>query len=162
VRARWIVIVCVGAGFLCLPIFAYGGFVAYAILTRPDLAAAVQGCPSHALPVHPGSKLGNYAEITVGSDTGGMTTGCWAMYKEPSSSSVEEVFDFYAEPGNVAGWTLDESYANTGYLAFRSTTNPSLRADVEIDVMRQYFAFGRPTVTYAISVCLCDPRSMAQ
>ena len=152
----------VAACLAALPVIAYGGLVVYAILSSPGLAPAVQGCPSHALPVHPGSRLHDDALITVGSDQGGMTTGCWATYDEPSSTSVQDVFSFYEEPGNVPGWKLTEAYANTGYLAFTSKTVPRLRADVGIADMKRYFAFGSSTVTYSISVCLCDPRTMAQ
>lgn len=152
----------VAACLAALPVMAYGGLVVYAVLSSPGLAPAVQGCPSHVLPVHPGSRLHDHAQITVGTDQGGMTTGCWATYDEPASSSDQEVFDFYLEPRNVPGWKLDEAYANTGYLAFTSTTAPRLRADVGIADMKRYFAFGSMTVTYSISVCLCDPRSMAQ
>jgi len=91
-----------------------------------------------------------------------MTTGCWATYDVPASSTPHDVFSFYAESHNVPGWKVAESYPNTGYLAFRSTTVPGLRADVEVTTMKQYFAFGPSVVTYAISVCMCDPRSMAQ
>jgi hypothetical protein len=156
VRTRWIVLLCVGAGLLGLTVLAYG-----AILTNP-LAPAIEGCPSQAVPVRLGSTLHNHAEITVGSDRGGMTTGCWATYDVPASSTPQDVFSFYAEPRNVPGWKVAESYPNTGYLAFRSTTVPGLRADVEVTTMKQYFAFGPSVVRYAISVCMCDPRSMAQ
>ena len=152
----------VAACLAALPVMAYGGLIVYAILSSPGVARAVQGCPSHALPVHPGSKLHDHAQITVGADQGGMTTGCWATYNEPATSSVQEVFDFYVEPRNVPGWKLDEAYANTGYLAFTSTTVTQLRADVGIADMKRFFAFGSTTVTYSISVCLCDPRTMAQ
>jgi hypothetical protein len=91
-----------------------------------------------------------------------MTTGCWATYRVPASSSAKDVYSFYAEPQNVPGWNLAESYPNTGYLAFRNTTVPGLRADVDITTMKQYFAFGPSLLTYSISVCMCDPRSMAQ
>lgn len=91
-----------------------------------------------------------------------MTTGCWATYDVPASSTPQDIFSFYAEPHNVPSWNLAESYANTGYLAFKSTTVPGLRADVEVTTMKRYFAFGPSVVTYAISVCMCDPRSMAQ
>jgi len=91
-----------------------------------------------------------------------MTTGCWATYRVPPSSTAQDIFSFYAEPRNVPRWNLNESYANTGYLAFRSTTVPGLRADVDVTTMKQYLAFGPSEVTYAISVCMCDPRSMAQ
>ncbi len=160
-RTHWIVLLSVGASLFGLTVLAYGGLATYAILTSP-LAPAVQGCPSHAVPVRPGSTLHNHAEITVGSDRGGMTTGCWATYHVPASSTPQDVFSFYAEPHNVPGWKLAESYPNTGYLAFRSTTVPGLRADVEVTTMKQYFAFGPSVVTYAISLCMCDPRSMAQ
>lgn len=161
-RTRWIVVIVVAACLAALPVMAYGGLVVYAILASPGVAPAVQGCPSNALEVHPGSRLHDFAQITVGSDQGGMTTGCWATYDEPASSSVQQVFNFYAEPSNVPGWRLGEAYANTGYLAFTSTTVPRLRADVGIAAMKRYFAFGSTTVSYSISVCLCDPRSMAQ
>jgi len=160
-RTRWIVFLSVGVSLFGLTVMAYGGLVTYAILTS-HLAPEVQGCPSHAVPLRPGSRLHDHAQITLGSDRGGMTTGCWATYGVPASSSAEDVYDFYAEPKNVPGWNLDESYLNTGYLAFRSTAVPGLRADVGVTTMKQYFAFGPSEVTYAISVCLCDPRSMAQ
>ena len=160
-RTRWIVLLCAGAGLVGLTVMVYGGLAMYAILTS-HLAPAVQGCPSHAVPLRPESRLRNHAEITVGSDRGGMTTGCWATYDVPASSTAQDVFNFYAEPQNVPGWNLNESYANTGYLAFRSTTVPGLRADVGVTTMKRYFAFGPSEVTYAISVCMCDPRSMAQ
>jgi hypothetical protein len=160
-RTRWIVAIVVAAGFVALPVMAFLGWAAYTVVTTP-LAPAVEGCPSHALPVHPGSRLHNYAQITLGSDQGGMTTGCWAEYEEPALSSVHEVFSFYAEPRNVPGWMLDEADSNTGYLSFRSTAVPGLRADIGIASLKRYFAYGPESVTYSISVCLCDPREMAQ
>jgi hypothetical protein len=155
------VLLCAGAGLFGLTVMAYGGLVTYAILTT-HLAPAVQGCPSHAVPLRPGSKLHDHAEITVGSDRGGMTTGCWATYDVPASSTAQDVFNYYARPENVPGWKLAESYSNTGYLAFRSTTVPRLQADVGVTTMKRYLTFGPSEVTYAVSVCLCDPRSMAQ
>jgi hypothetical protein len=155
-RTRLIALLCGGACLIGLTVVAYG-----AILTNP-LAPAVQGCPSHAVPVRPGSMLHNHAEITVKSDRGGMTTGCWATYDVPASTTPQDVFGFYAEPHNVPDWKLAESYANTGYLAFKGRTVPGLRADVEVTKMKRYFVFGPSLFTYAISVCMCDPQSMAQ
>jgi hypothetical protein len=141
---------------------AYGAVVTYAILASPGLPPAIQGCPSRAFPVHPGSRLENHAQITVGSDQGGLTTGCWATYDEPASVSAQVVFSFYTDADNVPGWKLDEAYAETGYAAFSSTTVPGLRVDVGVGKMPRYFLSGPSTVSYAISICLCDPRSMAQ
>jgi hypothetical protein len=140
---------------------AYGGLMTYAILTRPNLAPAVAGCPSHAFPIHPGSTLRNYSEITVGSDQG-QTTGCWAEYDEPSASTEQNVFSFYTNGSNTAGWKLDEAYAHTGYAAFSNTSVPGLRAQVDITTMPAFLIAGPSTLRLAISVCLCDPRSMAQ
>jgi hypothetical protein len=140
---------------------AYGGVVTYAIITRPSLAPAVAGCPSHAFPIHTGSTLRNYSEITVGSDHG-PTTGCWAEYDESSASTEESVFSYYTNGSNTAGWKLDEAYANTGYAAFSSASVPGLHAQVDITTVRAFFVAGPSTVRLDISVCLCDPRSMAQ
>jgi len=159
-RKRGAILVAVVAGLVGLSVLAYAGWGVYTILSTP-LAAGVQGCPSRAMPVRPGSTLKNDAEITVRSDRGGMTTCCWAEY-DISASAARDVFAYYAEPQNVPGWNVTESYANTGYLAFKSASVPGLRADVQVTTMKQYFAVGSPLVTYAISVCICDPRSMAQ
>jgi hypothetical protein len=140
---------------------AYGGLVTYAIVTRPSLAPAADGCPSHAFPIRPGSTLQNYSEITVGSDQG-QTTGCWAEYDEPSASTEQKVFTFYTDGTNTAGWRLDDAYANTGYALFTSTSVPALRAQVGITTVRAFLIAGPSTVRLAISVCLCDPGSMAQ
>src|SRR5258708_3339325 len=95
---------------------AYISLMTFAIVTRPDLAAAVEGCPSHALPAFPGSRLHDSSEITVGSDQG-PTTGCWATYDEPGPATGRDIFSYYTDPRNTSGWRLDEAYANTGYAA---------------------------------------------
>ena len=140
---------------------AYGGVVAYVILTSPSVAPAVAGCPSHAFPIRPGSALRNYSEITVESDQG-ITTGCWAEYDEPSVSTEQNAFNFYTNRTNTVGWKLDEAYNSTGYAAFSNTSVPGLRAQVDITTMRAFLIAGPSRVRLAISVCMCDPRSMAQ
>jgi hypothetical protein len=125
------------------------------------VAPAIQGCPSRAFPVHPGSSIRDFAEITLGSDHG-MTTGCWTTYDEPASTTANDIFRFYTDPANVAGWKLNEAYPSTGYASFSSVSVPHLRADVGIAPLKRYFVVGPTTLTYAISICLCDPRSMAQ
>ncbi len=133
----------------------------HAIVTRPDLAAAVEGCPSQAFPIYPGGTLKEDSEITVGSDHG-ETTGCWATYDLPHPATEVEVFSYYTDPSNTSKWKLDEAYANTGYAAFSSTTIPRLRAQVDISTIRTFLIAGPPNLRIDVSVCLCDPRSMAQ
>lgn len=91
-----------------------------------------------------------------------MTTGCWATYDEPVHRTIQEVFAFYTDPRNVPGWKMDEVYSNTGYAAFTNLRYPSLKADVGIGSISTFLVAGPQTVTYAVSVCLCDPRTMAQ
>lgn len=159
-RTRTIVFICLAASLVLVPLMAYGGIVTYVILTSPSLAPAVAGCPSRAFPIHPGSTLRNYSEITVESDQG-ITTGCWAEYDQPSASTEQNVFSFYTDGSNTAGWKLDEAHAHSGFAAFSNTSVPGLRAQVDITTVRAFLIAGPSTVRLAISVCLCDPRSMA-
>jgi len=144
-----------------LPFEAYGGLITYAILTSPSLAVAVEGCPSHAFPVYPGGRLREDSEITVGSDRG-ETTGCWATYDVSDPTTGQGVCRYYTDPSNTSGWQLNEAYANTGFAAFSSTTIPGLRAQVGISMVRTLLIAGPPNLRFDVSVCLCDPQSMAQ
>jgi len=155
-------VVCIAAGLLAAPVVAYEGLFAFALVASPAVAGEVQGCPSRAFPIQPGSTLHDYAEITVGADSSGMTTGCWATYYEPGGRTTDEVFAFYTDPRNVPGWRLDEAYSNTGFAAFTSLRYPSLEADVEIGALKQFLVAGPTALSYSVSVCLCDPRTMAQ
>jgi hypothetical protein len=160
-RTRTIVFVCLAASLLLLPFEAYGSLMTWAILTRPGLAAAVEGCPSQAFPIYPGGTLKENSEITVGSDHG-ETTGCWASYGLPEPTTDLDVFRYYTDPSNTTGWHLDEAYANTGNAAFSSTTIPRLRALVGITTIKTFLIAGPPNLRFDVSVCLCDPQSMAQ
>ena len=132
------------------------GIVALNIVTSQSVAT-VGGCPSTAFPIRPGSELHQSSEITVGT-----ATGCWATYDQSSSASEEEVFSYYLDPSNMPGWTLHEAYPNTRFAAFSNNKDPQIRADVGISTFRTLFVAGPSTVSLAISVCRCDPESMAQ
>jgi hypothetical protein len=135
--------------------------MAYSILTSPPLAAAVEGCPSDAFPIYPGGRLKENSEITVGSDHG-ETTGCWATYDLPDATTGQDVFSYYTDPSHTSGWKLNEAYANTGFAAFSSNTIPRLRAQVGISMVRTLLIAGPSKLRFDVSVCLCDPQSMAQ
>jgi hypothetical protein len=119
--------------------------------------ATVGGCPTKVFPIRPGSELDQYAEITVGA-----ATGCWATYDQPGSTSEEEVFRFYVDPSNTPGWTLQEAYDNTRYAAFRNSKDPEVQAEINVWSFRAFFVAGPSTTRLDISVCRCDPRTMAQ
>jgi hypothetical protein len=119
--------------------------------------ATVGGCPSNAFPIRPGSALDQYSAITVGG-----TTGCWTTYHEPKSASEQEVFGYYMDPSNTRGWTVLEAYDSTHFAAFRNSNDPQIQAEVDVTTFQTFFVAGPSTVTLAISVCRCDPRTMAQ
>lgn len=119
--------------------------------------AAVGGCPTKVFPIRPGSELDQYSEITVGA-----TTGCWATYDQPSSTSEEEVFRYYIDPSNTPGWTLQEAYDNTRYAAFRNSKDPEVQAEINVWSFRAFFVAWPSTTRLDIGVCRCDPRTMAQ
>ena len=150
------------AALIAIPIGGYCGLVGYAIATSPPLDAAISGCPSHAFPLPPGSSAQESSLITVGSDRGGMTTGCWATFAAPASTSEWNVYQFYTQQINTPGWTLGETYADTRYAAFSSITNPKLRAQIGVWTRKAFGFSGPSTVTLDVSVCTCDPGTMAQ
>ena len=132
------------------------GVIALNVATSRSVAG-VGGCPSRAFPVRPGSQLNQYSEITVGT-----TTGCWATYDQPHLASEDEVFRYYLDSTNTSGWTRQETYSNTHFAAFSSTRDPQIQANVGITTVRTFFVAGPATVRLDISVCRCDPQSMAQ
>jgi hypothetical protein len=119
--------------------------------------ASVGGCPSNLFPIRPGSRLHDHSEITIGT-----TTGCWSTYDERNPVSETDVFRYYVEPSHTPGWTLQESYENTRYAAFRNNKDPDVQADVSVWTFRTFFLVGPSTTRLDISICRCDPRSMAQ
>jgi len=119
--------------------------------------ASIGGCPSNAFPIRPGSEIHEFSDITVGT-----TTGCWATYDQPSSTSEADVFAYYLDPSNTAGWTRQEAYSNTGFAAFTNNNDPQIQANIGISTFRTFLVAGPATVRLAVSICRCDPRSMAQ
>ncbi len=115
------------------------------------------GCPTTAFPVRPGSQLNQYSEITVGT-----TTGCWATYEQPSSVSEDEAFAYYMDASNTPGWTRREAYSDTHFAAFTNSRDSQIQANVAISTLRTFLVAGPVTVRLAISICRCDPQSMAQ
>lgn len=149
------------AALIAIPIGGYCGLVGYAIATSPALDSAINGCPSRAFPVPEGSKAQESSLITLGYDSG-TTTGCWATFAEPASTSEWSVYQYYTQPINTPGWELGDSYANTRYAAFSSITNPKLRAEIGVWTRKAFGVAGPSTVTLDVSVCMCDPRTMSQ
>jgi hypothetical protein len=149
------------AALIAIPIGGYCGLVGYAIATSPPLDPVISGCPSHAFPLPPGSKAQESSWITTG-PVGGRTTGCWATFAEPDTSSEWKVYQFYTQQINTPGWTLGETYADTRYAALRSITNPELRAQIGVWTRKAFGFSGPSTVTLDVSVCMCDPGTMAQ
>ena len=150
------------AAVIAIPIGGYLGVVGYAVATSPGLDPAIHACPSQAFPLPPGSKDQGSSLISVGSDTGGMTTGCGARFAEPDSSTEWTVYQFYMQQVNTPGWTLGETYADTRYAAFSSITHPKLRAQIGVWTRKALGFAGPATVTLDVSVCMCDPGTMAQ
>ena len=132
------------------------GVTALSIATERSVAA-VGGCPSTAFPVRPGSHLDQYSEITVGT-----TTGCWATFEQPSSVSEDEAFGYYMNASNTPGWTRHEAYSDTHFAAFTNSRDSQIQANVAISTLRTFLVAGPVTVRLAISICRCDPQSMAQ
>jgi hypothetical protein len=149
------------AALIAIPIGAYCGLAGYVIATSPGLDSAINGCPSRSFPVPPASRVQESSLITVGSDHG-PTTGCWATFAEPDSSTEWAVYQYYAQPANTPGWKLGETYANTRYAAFSNVTDPKLRAEIGVWTRKAFGFAGPSTVTLDISVCMCDPATMAQ
>lgn len=149
------------AGLIAIPIGAYCGLTGYAIATSPGLDPAINGCPSRAFPVPPGSQVQESSWITLGSDSG-PTTGCAATFAEPDSSTEWGVYEYYVQPANTPGWKLGETYANARYAAFSNVTNPKLRAQIGVWTRKAFGFTGPSTVTLDVSVCMCDPATMAQ
>ena len=158
VRTRLVVVLiaaAAGAGLLLSGLTAAGIVVLGVIADRQ--VAAIGGCPSNLFPIAPGSRQREYSEITVNA-----TTGCWETYDEPSTATPAEVFGYYQEPSHTAGWTLNEEYADTGYAAFTNTLDPTIRVDVGVSALPALLIAGPRRVQLAISICRCDPRTMAQ
>jgi hypothetical protein len=132
------------------------GIIALNIATSRSVAT-LGGCPSNAFPIRPGSHLHQYSDITVGT-----TTGCWATYDQPGSASEDGVFEYYVDPSNTDGWTLQEAYSNTGFAAFRNSRDPQIQANIGISTVRTFLVAGPAAVRLDISICRCDPQSMAQ
>lgn len=119
--------------------------------------ASIGGCPSNAFPIRPGSQIHEFSEITVGT-----TTGCWATYDQPSSTSEADVFAYYVDPSNTAGWMIREAYSNTGFAAFTNSGDSQIQANIGISTLRAFLVTGPAILRLDISICRCDPRSMAQ
>jgi hypothetical protein len=119
--------------------------------------ASIGGCPSNAFPIRPGSQIHEFSDITVGK-----TTGCWATYDQPSSASENDVFAYYLDPSNTAGWTRQEAYSNTGFAAFTNNRDSQIQANIGISTFRSFLVAGPATVRLDIGICRCDPLSMAQ
>jgi hypothetical protein len=119
--------------------------------------ASIGGCPSNAFPIRPGSQIHEFSDITVGT-----TTGCWATYDQPNSTSEDRVFEYYLDPSNTTGWTRQEAYRNTHFAAFSNSSDPQIEANIGISTVRAFLVAGPTTVRLDISICRCDPQSMAQ
>ena len=119
--------------------------------------ATLGGCPSKALHLPPGSKLHQFSVISVGT-----TAGCWASYDQPESASENDVFNYFLDPTHMPGWDLQEAYASTHYAAFRNDLDSQVQADVEVTTLRAFFVAGPSAIRLDVSVCRCDPRTMAQ
>lgn len=149
------------AALIAIPVGGYCGLAGYAIATSPPLDPVIGGCPSHAFPLPPGSKAQESSWITTG-PVDGRTTGCWATFAEPDSSSEWKAYQFYTQQINTPGWRLGETYSDTRYAAFSSITNPKLRAQIGVWTRKAFGFSGPSTVTLDVSVCMCDPGTMAQ
>ena len=149
----WIVVIAAVASLLALPVVAYVGAAVLLTVAHPfQLAPAVQGCPSNAFPIYPGSRPIQTSDITVGG-----TTGCWSVFDPGGQATASDVYGFYADSSNTQGWKLTTTYSNTGFMAFTNVANPKLQAVVEVGSSNPI-----PVRRFNISVCLCDPRTMEQ
>lgn len=149
----WVVVLVAAGALLALPVLAYVGAFLFLTLAQPfHLAPAVQGCPSHAFPIYPGSRPIQTSDITVDG-----TTGCWSVFDPGGQATASDVYGYYVDSSNTQGWKLNTTYSNTGFIAFTNVANPKLQAVVEV-------GSSDPTSVrrFNISVCLCDPRTMEQ
>ena len=126
--------------------------------TANQQVAMLGGCPSTLFPVEPGSRLHQYAVITAWPSA----SGCWQTYDQPSSATAAEVFAYYEDPSHTDGWTVQEEYAQTQYAAFINARDSTIHVDVEVSTLRTLLVAGAPYVRLDISICRCDPRTMAQ